>query len=196
MSDWPGKLKNAISKELGQFIANNIVPEIPELIDEKSKAKWAQKAIGLLDEMNLDESVRWDIMSQCSCTCADDLIDEHRASYLKHKDIDRLLDEMFQRPFFVRPERKGNLIFLTKAPCHSEDFNKVTTPELKKYHYCHCDFARAAEGSVSVTHCMCGGGWYRRLFEQILGQPVPMKLTKSVMRGDDICQFSVTIPSD
>lgn len=102
----------------------------------------------------------------------------------------------YQRPFFVRPVREGNEIFLTKAPCHSEEFNKATTPELKKYHYCHCEFARATEGTVSTTHCMCGGGWYRRLFEQILGQSVQMKLVKSVMRGDNVCQFSVTISLD
>lgn len=95
MNGWPQKLKDAISKELGQKAADTVVPEIPELTDEKSKSVWAQKVIERLDDMNLDESTRWDIMSHCSCTCADDLIEEHRASYFIHKDIDQLLNEMY-----------------------------------------------------------------------------------------------------
>jgi len=193
---WPEKLRAAVSEIVGSETADHVVGDCGNLPDETSKATWAGQAIRRLEVAVPDESTRWEIMSRCSCTCADDLIAEHRDSFRNHRDLHRLLEEMYQKPFFVRPELDGNSIKLTKVACNREAFDQATTDADRRIAYCHCEFARGSKGDIPETHCYCGGGWYKRIFEGILERKVEMRLLKSVMRGDDICQFAVIVPPD
>jgi hypothetical protein len=100
---------------------------------------------------------------------------------------------MYKNPFYVRPKKEGNVIYFTKVAHDIEGFNKAKTAEGKRYCYCHCDYIKAATEPISATHCYCSAGWYKRIREGILERPVRVELIKSVMQGDDICQFAVYI---
>jgi len=49
---------------------------------------------------------------------------------------------------------------------------------------------------LSPTYCYCGAGWYRQLWEGVLGRQLEIDLVKTVVRGDDVCQFAIHLPPD
>ncbi len=60
-------------------------------------------------------------------------------------------------------------------------------------HLCHCPIARQRLEEISPTLCYCSTGWYRRLWEGVLGKPVRVKLLRCMTRGADSCQFAIHI---
>lgn len=67
----------------------------------------------------------------------------------------------------------------------------------KRKHCCHCPLVRNHLGEgISPTFCYCGSGWYRQQWEGILGKPVKVEILKSLLKGDDICQFAIHLPLD
>jgi predicted hydrocarbon binding protein len=49
---------------------------------------------------------------------------------------------------------------------------------------------------MPTTFCYCGAGWYRQQWEGAMGRPVTVEIVKSVLRGDDACQFAIYLPQD
>jgi hypothetical protein len=47
---------------------------------------------------------------------------------------------------------------------------------------------------MSPTFCWCGSGWYRRLWEGILGQPIEIEHVETLLNGNDQCTLTVTLP--
>ena len=47
---------------------------------------------------------------------------------------------------------------------------------------------------ISFTFCNCGAGWFKPLWEGILGEPVDVVCEESVLRGDDRCHFAIHLP--
>lgn len=161
--------------------------------DHATKGKWVKVAMEKFDELIPDERVRRAIMKECSCRCQDEFIEEFRNEYNRHKDIDKLIDYLHGRCFINRPERDGNIVYITKAPAHPEEYSKATTQLEKQYYFCHCEYARGAREQISKTYCYCGAGWCQRIWEGILEQPIRIEIVKSVLWGDDVCQFAVYI---
>jgi len=188
---WPQRLSENLKRIVGDKISRQVMAGCENLTDLKEKALWSKKTMAKLDELVPDENTRYEIMAGCCCFCADEIIEQLRPEYRKSQDIDKLLVKMYKNPFYVRPIRKGDTIFLTKAPRDPDNYQKAKTAEEKRFHYCHCEYARASEGGLSPTFCYCGAGWYKNIFEGILERPVKVSLVKSVMQGDDICQVAV-----
>ena len=56
--------------------------------------------------------------------------------------------------------------------------------------------ARLAEQADDLSpFCYCGAGYYKNIWEIILQKPVEVTLTKSVLRGDDVCRVEVHLPA-
>jgi predicted hydrocarbon binding protein len=49
---------------------------------------------------------------------------------------------------------------------------------------------------MSITFCFCGAGWFRQQWEGAIGKPVRIEVVKSVLKGDDVCQFAIHLPED
>jgi len=190
---WVEKLREGLTAFTDDSIATAVMDGSDNLAerDEHQKAAWAKQAMEKLDRLVPDEDTRYEIMARCSCDCALPLVDDLRENWRKNQDIDDLLEKMYMNPFYVRPHREGNVLYFTKAPCHKEDFEKAGTVDDKRYHYCHCDWARAVNLPISPTHCFCSAGWYKGIFEGIFQRPVKVRLVKSVLQGDDVCEFAV-----
>jgi len=160
-------------------------------LNEKEKANWVKQALDKLDQLVPEKEKRYDIMTHCSCECADHLIEKFREVYKENNDIDDLLDKMYKNPFYVRPRREGDVIYFVKVACNKEEYDKAATPKEKRYHYCHCDYIKSADLPISPTHCFCSAGWYKRIWEGILERPIKVEMVKSIMQGDDKCEFAV-----
>jgi predicted hydrocarbon binding protein len=49
---------------------------------------------------------------------------------------------------------------------------------------------------MSPTFCYCSSGWERRQWEGAIGRPVRVDVVKTLLRGDDHCQFAIHLPED
>jgi hypothetical protein len=47
---------------------------------------------------------------------------------------------------------------------------------------------------MSPTFCWCGSGWYRRLWEGILDQPIQIRHVETLLQGNDQCTLTITLP--
>lgn len=190
---WAGKLSESIERYLGKAIMSEIMAGSGEFeaLDEKARAGWVKEAMDKLDARVADEEMKIKIMTECSCQCYEEHIEEFKKEYRKSRDIDRLLEIMHGKVFLVKPVRDGDIVYVTKAPRFPEEYRKAKTIEEKRYFFCHCDHVRAAMGRISPTYCLCGAGWCKRIWEGVLERSIKVDILKSVLQGDDVCRFAV-----
>ncbi|MFH1374390.1 MAG: DUF6144 family protein [bacterium] len=191
--NWIEKLRESLDDVADPGVREEVLAgsEAVADMDEQSKAAWVKQALDKLDRRVDDEDKRYDIMARCSCECAASIIPRFREVYRESGDIDALLEAMYKNPFYVRPRREGNVIYFTKVAHNAEEHRKATTEQEKRYFYCHCDWIRCTRERITPTHCYCSAGWYRNIFEGVFERPVKVRLLKSVMQGDDTCEFAV-----
>ena len=96
--------------------------------------------------------------------------------------------------------REGNLIYQTKIPYNAQAYLAETDPVKKRYHYCHCPWAkesiRKERVTVSPTFCQCSAGFVKRPFEVIFGQTLQADVLESVLQGDEVCRFAIHLPEE
>jgi len=96
--------------------------------------------------------------------------------------------------------REGNLIYQTKIPYNAKAYLAETDPVKKRYHYCHCPWAkesiRKERVTVSPTFCQCSAGFVKRPFEVIFGQTLQADVLESVLQGDEVCRFAIHLPEE
>ena len=191
--DWRKKLSSSLSEHLNQEDVSHIMEGSAELdnMDENEQARCVEQIMERLDKKIPDESTKLNIMTACACTCYNEYIDIFKEDYKLNRDIDKLLELMHGTVFMVKPKRIDNIILITKAPHSPVEHAQAKTEKEKRYHFCHCKYARAAENSISLTYCYCGAGWCRKIWETVLDKPVKVEITKSVLQGDEVCQFAV-----
>ena len=194
-SSWTDKLSRSLERFAGATNMKEIMAGCGKLeeLDEEARAEQAREITARLDERVHDEETKIKIMTECSCECYTEHIEEFRREYRKSGDIDKLLDIMYGKVFLVRPVREGNIVHITKAPRFPEEHRNAKTPEEKRYYFCHCDHVRAIKGRISPTYCYCGAGWCKKIWEAVLEKPVRVDILKSVLQGDELCQFAVHI---
>ncbi len=92
---------------------------------------------------------------------------------------------------------KDGFIYETKIPYDIVKWLHAKTPETKRYYTCHCPFAR--ESILSKQHqidplwCHCSGGFAKKKYEVIFGQPLKAKPLENALKGDDYCRFAVDV---
>lgn len=96
--------------------------------------------------------------------------------------------------------RVGNIIYETKIPYNTKAYLAETDPDKKRYHYCHCPWAKESlrRKGLVVPHvfCQCSAGFHKKPYEAIYGRPVKVEVLKSVLKGDLICRFAIHIPDE
>ena len=173
------------------------------LCSAHEKATWFKGAMERLDSKVGDEDTRRDIMITVGDQFPRTRIQMLRDVYQRTGDLDGLLEIMRadrtlgDLSWYEAPVREGNVIHVTKDPYSPQEFQKATNENEKRAAYCHCGRLREAIRAgmtMSRTYCYCGAGWYKQLWEGILGQPVRVEVLKSVLQGDDRCSFAIYLP--
>jgi hypothetical protein len=95
---------------------------------------------------------------------------------------------------------EGTVIYDTKVPYMTKQYLEETDPLLKRYHACHCPWARDAikNGGVKLaeTFCYCSAGFHKKPWEAIFGQPLRAEVLESALRGDLRCRFAIHLPPE
>jgi hypothetical protein len=159
---------------------------------------WIQGAIERLDALTDDEEKKCQVVSRCAHVFPQERIDHLRAIY-EQGEFDDILHAMYLDDFwYEKPVRHGNIIYMRKNPYNPEGYASAKTPAERRKAYCHCPFVHPyldeLPSRLSPTFCYCGAGWYRRLWEGILGQPVKIEHVETLLRGNDQCMLTITLP--
>ena len=167
---------------------------------------WVKGAIGRLNT-SANERQKYDIVSSCAHVFPLGQLDKLKAVYdsthARNADpiqsVDAVLAFMASDPGWGEhgQYRQDRIIYHTKNPADPHAFELAKTPEEKRAAYCFCPIIRNNLGKgMSDTFCYCGSGWYRQQWEEATGKPVIVEVIKSVIRGDDVCQFAVHLSDD
>ncbi len=94
--------------------------------------------------------------------------------------------------------RDGDLLYITKIPYNTKMYLGETDPTLKRYYACHCPWAREAIKNKNIqlnaVFCNCSGGFSKKPWEVIFGQPLKAEVLESALKGDFRCRFVVHLP--
>ncbi|MBU7037423.1 MAG: hypothetical protein HXS52_05800 [Theionarchaea archaeon] len=111
-----------------------------------------------------------------------------------------VLDFIANDPYIEGGVRKGDVLIVRKIPCMADEYLRETDEQKRRYYYCHCPWVREAlvksPQPVSPIFCNCSAGYYRAYWEIVLDQPIEVKVLKSVLSGDLVCEFAVHLPAD
>jgi hypothetical protein len=113
---------------------------------------------------------------------------------------DEVIEFVRANPEIGQGVRIGNIIYETKIPYNTKDYIAERDPDKKRYHYCHCPWAKESlrrKGLVVPSvFCQCSAGFHKKPFEAIYEKPVKAEVLKSVLKGDLLCRFAIYLPDE
>jgi hypothetical protein len=201
LHEWDRLLAEGAERVLGAEARQRLMQGIEAITPESSFSNytaWIEGAMQRLDALTDDSEQKCQVVSHCAHVFPQERIDHLRLIY-EQGVFDDILREMYTDDFwYEKPVRRGNVIYMRKNPYNPEGYEKATTRAERRKAYCHCSFVRPyldeLPARLSPTFCYCGAGWYRRLWEGILGQPVKIEHVETLLRGNDQCTLTITLP--
>lgn len=159
-----------------------------------SQSEWARKAF--LDVGNLDVFLQKNRENEWKHFV--ELHDEHKDFY-GQEITDEVLEFIRQNPAMLAPVRKGNKLYCMAFPYNMKEYLKAKDDRLKRYHACHCPFAKESilsDSTVSSVLCNCSLGHVMNFTEAFLGRALSGRVIHSVLNGDVVCEYEIEIPED
>ena len=133
---------------------------------------------------------------------SEDLIKRNAEGTTYWGDIvtDDALDFLLNTEGVLAPVRKGSELHITASPYDMTSYFKETDECKKRFHFCHCLFARnsilSEEETVSKTICLCSLGFVKAPWEKTFGVELDGEVVQSIIGGDDICKYVIYLPDD
>jgi hypothetical protein len=205
---WLDKFAKSIIDIAGESVKKEVMKGNEKLGSRPTpsqRAKWIKGAMERLDALVDEEAKKRIMINTCPHTYPRKRIEKLRKQYKQLGSIDKLLEIMYSdksyggTSYYDSPQRKGNMIYITKVPCNPKSHQKAQTELERKLAYCHCPWARAAlktHEKVSPIFCYCSVSWDKQLWEGILEKPVKVEIIKSLLKGDNQCIHAVHVPHD
>jgi effector-binding domain-containing protein len=201
LHEWDRLLAEGAEKVLGAEARQNLMQGVESITPASSfedYTAWIQSTIERLDALTDNDEQKCRVVSFCAHVFPQERIEHLRAIY-EGGEFDDLLREMYRDDFwYEKPVRRGNVLYMRKNPFNPEGYANAVTPAERRKAYCHCPFVHPyldqIPAKLSPTFCFCGAGWYRRLWEGILSQPVKIEHVETLLRGNDQCNLTITLP--
>jgi len=201
LHEWDHLLAEGAEKILGTEARQQLMQGIGAITPESSfdeYTAWIEGAMARLDVLTDDNEKKCQVVSHCAHVFPQERIDHLRFIY-ERGEFDDILREMYRDDFwYEKPVQRGNVLYMRKNPFNPEGYASATSPAERRKAYCHCSFVHPylneVPSKLSPTFCFCGAGWYRQLWEGILGQPVKIEHVETLLKGNDQCTFTITLP--
>ena len=206
---WNDRLARNLDRVLGQEVKQVVMQGSDRLGIESSaddRFRWVK---GMVERLNglADEPQKYDILSSCAHVCPPGQITKLKTVYEEAKTstqdamqaVDAVLDFMESDPGWggERPLRDGYVIYSAKNPRDPKGYQDAKDALERRRAYCYCPLVRNHMGQgMPITFCYCGAGWYRQQWEGVIGRSVTVEIVKSVLKGDEVCQFALQLPED
>jgi effector-binding domain-containing protein len=204
--NWDGLFAANLDRVLGEAARSQVMrwvdePRIECTLDERFR--WAKEMVERLQRSTSEDQV-YDVLSGCAHVFPQEQIDKLRAVYLEALTlsddpvdaVDAVIAFMGRDPGWAEPPlREGGVIYATKAPRDRQAYERAESEMERRSAYCFCPIVRnRLEQGMPPTFCYCGAGWYRQQWEGAIGEAVSMRIVKSILNGDDGCQFAIVLP--
>lgn len=201
LHEWDQLLAEGTERVLGTKPRDQIMQGIEAFTVENTFSdyvEWIRVAMDRLDSITDDRPLKCRVVSNCAHVFPQERIDHLKTIY-QQNGVDGVLHFMNTDHFwYEKPVRRGSVIYMRKNPYDPEGYANGITPAERRKAYCHCSFVHPfleeVPSRLSPTFCSCGAGWYTRLWQGILGQPVTITQTKTLLMGDDECTFTIQLP--
>ncbi|MDO4357869.1 MAG: GNAT family N-acetyltransferase [Clostridia bacterium] len=112
---------------------------------------------------------------------------------------DEVLEFVRQHPAMLGPVRSGNRLLCMAFPANMERYLSAGDERMKRYHACHCPFAKESilsDAPVSAALCNCSLGHVMNFTEAFLGRKLEGRVLTSVLNGDLTCTYEIELPED
>ena len=196
LHDWDNRFSKQLGEVLGEDARSKVLKCYTAISHKSSKEDRAQAvkcAIDMLDELATEDQ-KFEILSRCAHVFPPELIENMRLVYADTQSVEKVLEVMASTGNYPKFTREGNILYSTKAPYNRAAYDKAETRKEKMQAYCFCPMIKYNLDEVSSSFCYCSSGWYRRLWEGILGKQVKVEIVSSLTRDDDECTFAVHLP--
>jgi effector-binding domain-containing protein len=208
LHDWNKLFTRNLDRVLGEGARRRVMrgvddPGVGSTLDERFR--WVKEMVQRLDYSTGADQM-YDVLSSCAHVFPQEQIDKLRAVYvdaLARKNdplqaVDAVIAFMGEDPGWGEPPRReGSVIYSMKAPRDVQAYENAQTDAERKSAYCFCPIVRnRLEQDMPSTFCYCGAGWYRQQWEGAIGKAVKIDIQKSILRGDEECQFAIRLPDD
>ncbi|MGD8395323.1 MAG: hypothetical protein PVF43_07590 [Candidatus Eiseniibacteriota bacterium] len=221
---WLERLATSTERHAGPAVCRRVLRGSDRLDADSPRDEvidWTRAALQRLAHHTSDRQ-RHDIMTGCACEYPRHRLAAIRAAYRRTGDVavaHRMLEEQFVD--FLRETleldaatvrlilgrgwglagvlRDDGTLLATKIPASGQlrAYLETRDPERRRLLYCHCPRVRDAVRlgrTLPVTYCLCGAGFYRGIWQEILGRPVRVEVVSSVLAGDEACRILVHLP--
>jgi hypothetical protein len=202
---WEELLEGHLSRVLGEESARQVAPGREALNAYSSLAdrfQWVHTAVTNLNKA-AGEGDCYEVLSSCAHVFPASQIAKLREVFQEKeketgdflKSVDAVIDFMASDPGWGEGARRdGYTIYSAKNPRDPAGFEKAETVEEKRKAYCFCPLIREnLDAGMPPVFCYCGSGWYRQQWEGATGRPVKIEILHSLLKGDDLCEFAITL---
>jgi predicted hydrocarbon binding protein len=149
--------------------------EYADMSTPVQKAGGIQKMMLLMDQ-SVDEETRREVMEACGRRCMGmSVLKKARQIQKEASDLDDLLQRLNEAHI------GGGHMYREGSTVHA------------MYTRCYCGTVSQTREPISVTYCSCSCGWFRQLFESLMGHPVEVRLLDSIIQGGESCQFLIEL---
>lgn len=163
-------LYNAIEKESGKEMAQNIVYDWQKQMEPEDNAAWVQYAMGKL-ESNFDKAAVKRIRMQCQCGYG---MEEKIALVKKLLESSRNFEELANHD-----SAKATGLSCSDGELYLE------------FPFCPCPMLADVDRLETDAWCQCTTGYSKVLFEAAFGCEVDVELLKSIKMGGDRCLMKI-----
>jgi len=206
--DWNALLERNLERVVGAAGRKTVMQGsdaigVETALDERFR--WVKQAMERLDGL-ADKHQKYDVISSCAHVFPAEQVAKLGAVYAEARErtgdglqaVDAVLAFMDDDPGWpAGSRREGRIIYAAKNPRDPQAYEKAQTEAERKSAYCFCPIIRnRLEQGMPISFCYCGAGWYRRQWEGAIGEPVTIEVVKSILKGDDVCQFAIRLPDD
>jgi effector-binding domain-containing protein len=206
LHDWSGLLDTNVGRVLGDSPRTQVMENVDTLdLESTAHARfcWVKGAMERLGRVATQDQ-QYDIVSSCAHVFPRSQIAKLAAVYAQAKAetgdplraVDAVIAFMDEDPGWAEgARREGNIIYSSKGPRDPKAYAEAQSEAQRKNAYCFCPLVRDhLDGSMPTHFCFCGAGWYRQQWEGAIGKPVRVEILKSLLQGDDLCQFAIHLP--
>ncbi|MBN1297853.1 hypothetical protein JXA80_13840 [bacterium] len=207
--NWSRKLTQAIDTVLGASVREWLMQGSGEGMGIEAgvsrRFEWVKAMLARLDEV-ADKDMKYDILSRCAHVFPSNQVAKLAAVFRDARSqtgdslqaVDAVIAFMNEDPGWTEGGiRRERTIYFSKNPRDPKAHNAATTELERRQAACFCPIVRSCmDQEMPVDFCYCGSGWLRQQWEGAIGWPVTIDIVRSVLRGDDRCEFAVHLPED
>jgi hypothetical protein len=217
---WLDRLAGSLDTVGGDTLRQNVMQGSDGLSSGSSPASKARWVCGMLERMekHFEKTECSRIMNACSCTFSRAIIHQFQLAYEKSGTLEGLVaamraeqredilrrvgpdEELRNRvepePFMHSPVLgdDGSILHIGR-PYHPREYLLAMDAFSRRQHMCHCGWINGSHDEVSPIFCNCGAGFYRNLWESLVGAPVKVSVISTVFSGGQYCQMRVLLSS-